>query len=329
VKPPTRPSKRLAFTRYAYWFLLSYLLAALAWWFIELWKQNDEMFAFKSAQLDSRHPAYRERLGLIRDERERNRAQYIGEGAIFLVLTVIGAVYVYRSVRREMRINESHKNFMMAVTHELKTPIAITRLNLETLNRHRLDEEKKRSLVDRTLQETSRLNDLCNNILLSSQLDAGGYKMSEEELDLSGLLSEVVDDFRSRFPSRSIGADIPSGTDIRGDRLLLVLAFNNLVENAIRYTPKEGSVRLTLEPSKDSAEIRVLDEGPGIPKEEKPRVFERFYRMGSEANRRTKGTGLGLYLTRRIVADHGGTIWVEDNEPVGSTFVVQLPNKSS
>ncbi len=321
--------RRLTLTRYAYWFLLSYLLAALAWWFIELWKQNEEMFAFKTAQLGRNDPAYTERLALIRDERERNRAQYIGEGAIFLVLTVIGAVYVYRSVRREMRINESQKNFMMAVTHELKTPIAITRLNLETLNRHRLDEERKKNLIDRTLQETSRLNDLCDNILLSSQLDAGGYKKSEERLDLSALLSEVVDDFRGRFPSRSIDADIPPGFPIMGDRLLLALAFSNLVQNAIRYSPEGSPVRLTLETKNEAAEIRVRDAGPGIPREERTRVFERFYRMGSEENRRTKGTGLGLYLTRRIVGDHGGTIQIEDNEPVGSTFVVHLPKNSS
>ena len=320
---------RLALTRYAYWFLLSYLLAALAWWFIELWKQNEEMFAFKSAQLERKDPDYEERIALITDERERNRAQYIGEGAIFLILTVIGAVYVYRSVRREMRINDSHKNFMMAVTHELKTPIAITRLNLETLNRHRLDEERKRNLIDRTLQETARLNDLCDNILLSSQMDAGGYMKSEEELDLSEILSEVVEDFRGRFPSRAIDAEIAPGFPIVGDRLLLALAFNNLVENAIRYSPEGSPVRLTLESKDESAEIRVRDAGTGIPREERTRVFERFYRMGAEEKRRNKGTGLGLYITRRIVGDHGGTIHIEDNEPLGSTFVIHLPKKPS
>lgn len=324
---PSKAGKRFALTRYVYWFLLSYLLAALAWWFIELWKQNEEMFAFKSAQLDTRDPSHRERLALVIDERERNRAQYIGEGAIFLVLTVIGAVYVYRSVRREMRLNDSQKNFMMAVTHELKTPIAITRLNLETLNRHRLDDERKKELIGRTLDETSRLNDLCDNILLSSQLDAGGFQMNMEEVDLSKLVSTAVDEFRGRFPGRMLGVDIQTGVDVRGDRLLLTLAFNNLVENAIRYSQDGAAVHITLHASDVEAVVCVSDEGPGIPKEERKRVFERFYRMGPEEKRRTKGTGLGLYLTRRIVGDHGGTIRVEDNDPVGSTFVIQLPRK--
>lgn len=327
MNKPSKAGRRFGLARYVYWFLLSYLVAALAWWFIELWKQNEEMFAFKSAQLDSRDHSYPERRALVIDERERNRAQYIGEGAIFLALTVIGAVYVYRSVRREMRINDSQKNFMMAVTHELKTPIAITRLNLETLNRHRLDDDRKRDLIDRTLHETARLNDLCDNILLSSQLDAGGFKMNMEDVDLSTLVSAAVQDFRGRFPARMLGADIRTGVYIRGDRLLITLAFNNLVENAIRYSPDVSPVHISLHASDMEAEVRVCDEGPGIPKEERKRVFERFYRMGSEEKRRTKGTGLGLYLTRRIVGDHGGAIRVEDNDPVGSTFVIQLPRK--
>lgn len=322
-----RTSGRFALTRYVYWFLLSYLVAALAWWFMELWRQNEDMYAFKSAQLDRNDPSHSALLSQIGDERERNRAQYIGEGAMFLVLTVIGAVYVYRSVRREMRINSSQKNFMMAVTHELKTPIAITRLNLETLNRHRLDDERRRHLIDRTIQETARLNDLCENILLSSQLDAGGLKMNEEPLNLSSLLREAVDDFQGRFPERRVGAGIQQDVEVVGDRLLLALAFNNLVENAIRYSPEGAPVEVTLKAGQATAEVRVSDKGPGIPEEERKRVFERFYRIGSENERRTKGTGLGLYLTRRIVGDHGGTIRVEDNEPVGSTFVIQMPIK--
>lgn len=326
---PPSPGRRFAITRYVYWFLLSYLIAALAWWFIELWQQNEEMFAFKSAQLDTHDSDYGSRLSVIRDELERNRAQYIGEGAIFLVLTVIGAVYVYRSVRKEIRMKDSQQNFMMAVTHELKTPIAITRLNLETLNRHRLDDEKRRSLIDKTLQETARLNDLCDNILLSSQLDAGGFKMNAEPLDLSALLSEVVGDFQVRFPSRRIHADIQPGLRLLGDRLLIVLAVNNLVENAIRYSPVDTSVGIVLQDREQTAVIRVSDEGPGIPDDEKNRVFERFYRMGAEEKRRTKGTGLGLHLTRKIVEDHRGGIRVEDNLPVGSTFVVHLPKSKT
>jgi signal transduction histidine kinase len=144
-------------------------------------------------------------------------------------------------------------------------------------------------------------------------------------LDLSALLTEVVGDFQVRFPSRRIHADIQPGLRLLGDRLLIVLAVNNLVENAIRYSPVDTSVGIVLQDREQTAVIRVSDEGPGIPDDEKKRVFERFYRMGAEEKRRTKGTGLGLHLTRKIVEDHRGGIRVEDNLPVGSTFVVHLP----
>jgi signal transduction histidine kinase len=171
---PFSKKKRLAIITIAYWFLLSYLIAALAWWFIELWQQNSEMFLFKKELLQQNDPSYPLMIQRITEERDLNNAQYIGEGFMFLLLTLMGAIFVYRATRRQIRLNNQQQNFMMALTHELKTPIAITKLNLETLNRHALDTEKQKKIIDSTLQETNRLNDLCNNILLSSQLDAGG-----------------------------------------------------------------------------------------------------------------------------------------------------------
>ena len=322
-----RRTGRLTVTTYVYWFLLSYLIAALAWWFIELWQQNEAMYEIRTSTLDLQDPPHSRKMDALRDELERNRAQYIGEGVAFLVLTAAGAVFVFRSVRKGIRMKDAQQNFMMAVTHELKTPIAVTRLNLETLNRHRLDEEKRRHIIDRALQETTRLNDLCENILLSSQLDAGGFKVNSEDIDLDAALTESVHDFRTRFPERTMEAHMDSKSIVRADRLLLTLALNNLIENAIRYSPGNTTVTVTSASLGDAAEIRVSDLGPGIPREEKGRIFDRFYRMGAENRRTSKGTGLGLYLTRRIVRDLGGDIHVEDNVPMGTAFVIRLPKE--
>src|SRR5206468_421835 len=113
---------------------------------------------------------YRNELAKIEDIRKRNIAKYIGEGSTFLLLILFGAVFIYRSVRRQFELQQQQQNFVMAVTHELKTPIAVSRLNLETLLRHELDEQKKAKLIRMTLQETLRLDTLINNILLSLQL---------------------------------------------------------------------------------------------------------------------------------------------------------------
>ena len=111
---------------------------------------------------------------------------------------------------------------------------------------------------------------------------------------------------------------------IKGDPLLLQLAVNNLIDNAIKYSGKEKMVLMQLSRGKTDAIIKVKDEGEGIGSREKARVFEKFYRKGSESTRSTKGTGLGLYLTQKIIKDHGGSIWVEDNAPSGCIFVIKL-----
>jgi signal transduction histidine kinase len=316
--------KRLALITVVYWFLLAYLLAALAWWFIELWQQNEEMYRFKKDLVHASDPSYPLMMERIRLERDRNIAQYIGEGATFLLLTLAGAVFVYRATRRQIRMNAQQQNFMMAVTHELKTPIAVAKLNLETLGRHELDREKQQKIIRSALQETNRLNDLCNNILLSSQLEAGGYEVNRETCNLSKLAEEIVHAFRQRFPSREIVASVEADIHAEADMLMMRLAMNNLLDNALKYAPEDKPIRVRLSAVGNQAEFAVQDEGPGIPDSEKARIFERFYRIGQESTRSSKGTGLGLYLTRKIVEDHHGSIFVQDNLPQGSTFIIRM-----
>jgi two-component system, OmpR family, sensor histidine kinase CiaH len=321
--------RRFAIITIVYWFLLSYLIAALTWWFIELWEQNREMYLFKKELLLQNDPSYPLMIQRITEERDRNNAQYIGEGMMFLFLTVVGAIFVYRATRRQIRLNTQQQNFMMAVTHELKTPIAITKLNLETLIRHQLDEPRQKKIIGNTLQETNRLNDLCNNILLSSQLDAGGFHLNKENTDLSQLVKETIDDFRQRFPKREFTAAITENLVIEADHLLLRLALNNLVENALKYSPAEKSIQATLTEDQKFIRMSVKDEGAGIASAEKKKIFEKFYRIGDENTRKAKGTGLGLYLTSKIINDHQGIVFVEDNIPAGSTFVIQLPKNKA
>jgi signal transduction histidine kinase len=326
---PFFKKKRLAIVTIVYWFLLSYLIAALAWWFIELWQQNSEMYLFKKELIQQNDPSYPLMMQRITAERDLNNAQYIGEGMMFLLLTLAGAIFVYRATRRQIRLNNQQQNFMMAVTHELKTPIAITKLNLETLNRHTLDAEKQKKIIDNTLQETNRLNDLCNNILLSSQLEAGRFRLNKEHSNLSDIIIEITDDFRQRFPKRQITREIEENVYFETDHLLLQLALNNLLENALKYSPAEKNIHVALSCNDKNIRISFSDEGQGIPDTEKKKIFDKFYRIGDENTRKTKGTGLGLYLTQKIVEDHGGSVFVSDNIPSGSNFVILFPVKKS
>jgi signal transduction histidine kinase len=256
------------------------------------------------------------------NEHSRNHSKYIGEGIIFLLLILVGAAYVYRSVRKQFNLQQQQQNFMMAVTHELKTPISVTRLNLETLQKYSLDPEKQKKIIRNTLDETARLNFLTNNILIAAQLENTRFKSSKEELDFCGLFNDCITDFRKRYPERTFIDEIEADCDLKGDALLLQMLINNLLENAVKYSPRDTPITATLKHFRSGIELSVKDEGPGIRDEEKSRIFNKFYRVGDESTRKTKGTGLGLYICRKIARAHNGNITVSDNIPHGSIFKV-------
>ena len=320
--------KRLAVAITVYWFLLAYIVAGLAWWFIDLENQNRQMTTYKIQRLDPADLHYHDRATAIYSEQKKKTTGHVGEGSTFLLVVLLGALFVYREVRRQIRLQLQQQNFMMALTHELKTPIAVTKLNLETLRKHKLDEQRQQKMIQAALQETDRLDVLANNILVASQLEGGGYIQSKEPLDLSGLVEASMQEFRHRFPERHWEEHIEPGCTILGDPLLLELLVSNLVENALKYAPRESVIGIVLEHKGRHTLLSVKDRGPGIPDEEKKRIFDKFYRTGQESTRQTKGTGLGLYLCLKIAQDHKATLKVADNSPVGSIFTVTFKMSS-
>lgn len=325
---PEESKRKFQLITIVYWILLTYIIAALVWWFFSLYTQNEAMYDLRKLELKMNTKLsstdFQNELVKIDEQRKRNITKYIGEGGTFLILILIGAVYIYRSVRRQFRTQQQQQNFMMAITHELKTPISVSRLNLETLQRHKLDEEKKEKLLNMTMQETLRLDNLINNILISSQLDGHSYRISKEELNFSDLVNDVAHHFAMRYHDRKFVQQIKDDIDITGDPLLLKLLVSNLLENANKYSPKEKAITIELNEDVEAIHLSVKDEGCGIGDAEKKNVFKKFYRIGDERTRTTKGTGLGLYLCKKIAEDHGGSITVEDNHPQGSNFTVSF-----
>jgi two-component system, OmpR family, sensor histidine kinase CiaH len=307
-----------------YWFLLAYVLAALIFWFIALNRQNRQMTKYEMERLNPSASNYSEQVKKLDSVERRKTAQYAGEGAIFFLLIVAGAVFVFRAVQRQLKISQEQQNFMMALTHELKTPIAVAKLNLETLQKRKLDEQQQQRLIQTTLQETNRLNALCNNMLLSSQIEAGGYRITSEDTNISEVISGCVQDFMIRYPQHNIISDIRDDLFINGDRLLLQMMVNNLIDNAIKYAPKELPVTIVLSETDNNIILQVKDEGKGIAAEEKEKIFDKFYRIGNAATKAAKGTGLGLYLSRKIAKQHNANITVTDNVPSGTIFTVRL-----
>jgi signal transduction histidine kinase len=272
-------------------------------------------------------PDYHNQLAEAQDFKRRKIAQYLGEGSIFLLLILVGAVFVFRAFRNQIRFAQQQQNFMMAVTHELKTPIAATRLNLETLKKRKLDEEKQKILINSAIQETDRLNELTNNILLASRMEGGKQQFQSEWIDIPAMIPEIERQLKVRYPMRNFEVAFETSQDlkVKGDDLMLRILISNLLDNAIKYTDETAGITLDIHADNTSIIFSVSDTGPGIPAGEKEKIFEKFYRMGSERNRTAKGTGLGLYLCRKIVNGLKGRIWVEDNFPNGAVFKVQIP----
>ncbi len=320
--PDDIQKRKLLTITIVYWVLLLYIIAALVWWFVALNQQNHALTITRLLELKQDDPTYAIQVDKILAIEQRKTTQYIGEGVTFFILIVIGAVFVYRATRKQIHLSGQQQNFMMAITHELKTPIAITKLNLETLQKRKLEESQQQKLIQNTLHEANRLNLLCSNILFASQLDAGAYTFTKNTVNFSDVVEGCVSDFKQRFPNRPISAAIMDNVEVYGEELLLQMLVNNLLENALKYAPKETAVVVELTASPKEVILKVKDNGPGISDEEKTKVFDKFYRIGSENVRKTKGTGLGLYLCKKIASDHNANIMVTNNQPQGCIFAV-------
>ena len=307
-----------------YWVFLTYMIAAFIWWYVSLEKQNNEIAAIKFQSIQLNDPSIAVKTQSIQDFQIRKKKQFIGEGLTFLILFLVGAIYVYRSLLKQLRYADQQQNFMMAVTHELKTPIAISHLNIETLLKRELDTPQQVKLLEATLKETKRLDNLSTNILLTSQLDMGKYEANKQLLDFSELLRQTIKSFQDRYPTRICNTVIEDNLHLQGEPLLIQLLINNLIDNAHKYAPISEPIYISLNLHDNKIQLMVKDLGPGIEDSSKNKVFEKFYRIGDETTRSTKGSGLGLYLCKKITAFHNATIHLTNNLPTGSIFTVNF-----
>ncbi len=314
---------------FLYFLLLVYIIAAIVFWGISLNKQSAVIVKNEIETLHSHidsvsNPnAYNSELRAIKERENTRKRQYLGEGATFLAIILIGAMVVYSSIKSNHRLSNQQRNFILSVTHELKSPIAAVKLNLQTIAKRQLDESTQKKLISRSIEEADRLDDLCNNLLLASQMENRHFTSTEEEFDLSETLRGCVQAYQQRSKNNFV-IQLEEACFTTGDRILWKLAINNLLENAVKYSPSDSSIKVELSRNDDDLVLSVADEGSGIPDSEKTKIFKKFYRVGNENSRKTKGTGLGLYLTARIVEQYKGTILVRDNIPSGSIFEITV-----
>lgn len=220
-------------------------------------------------------------------------------------------------------------NFLYHVTHELRTPLTNIQAYVETLSKPAFDDEAtRRECYNVIMSETRRLSRLVEDILSISQLEVGTALVEMDELDLARLVRQMIQDNLGAADEKDIELSLklpPKVPKIRGDKQRLSVLVNNLVGNAIKYTPRGGQVGVTLTLDESRVRIVVSDTGVGIAEQDQPHVFEKFYRAAATDIQAIPGTGLGLAIAREVARLHGGEIRLESAVGKGSTFTVELP----
>lgn len=253
----------------------------------------------------------------------KRMAMVLGEGAVFLLVLLLGLWQIRRSIKKQLTLGQRQKNFMLSVTHELKTPLAANKLYLQTIAKRELDPEKKNELLGKAIEENQRLEKMIDKILNATRLENRTLTLHKEKFNLNILLNSISERFTSLYPDIQISLETKPIPDINADQFLIETAVNNLVENAIKYG---GGNAITVYSKKSDGFINfgVKDLGPGIPREQREEIFTKFYRGGDEDTRSTKGTGLGLFIVKQIISLHNGSVQYRDNLPTGADFQINL-----
>lgn len=234
---------------------------------------------------------------------------------------------LYEETQQAIQVRDQ---FLSVAAHELKTPmtsiLGTTQLLLRRLERTRSVEDRELNTLRLLANQTHRLNRLVDSLLNLSRLEAGQLTIDHDKVDVAALVRRTVDEMSLAIETHNVecvGADQP--LLVTGDELRLEQVLQNLLQNAIKYSPNGGKISIHLEPYQDMALISIADQGLGIPETALPQLFNRFYRAENPAFKLISGIGLGLYVVREIVKMHGGTVEVESTEGQGSTFTVRLP----
>lgn len=319
--------------------VIAYMLVAFSWWSVLLYVKNRDAFQAKSEYLQlvmAAENAVQNRQDFLQSPEYKDlQAKYkrqewmiFGEAAVFIISLVIGVYMINRGYNKEMVAAQQRRNFLLSITHELKSPIASIRLVLETLLKRQLKKEQIVHFGQNALKETDRLNDLVNNLLLAAKIETA-YQPHLEIIEINEFFKDLCARMQSKFPKAQIHfhSKLPD-TYIRGDELALTSIGVNLIENGIKYNLENPIINIQLSTQAQKIILEFSDNGIGISEEEKKKIFQQFYRIGSEDTRKTKGTGLGLYIVAQMVKAFNGKISVLDNKPQGTLFRIEWPQEA-
>jgi two-component system phosphate regulon sensor histidine kinase PhoR len=250
--------------------------------------------------------------------------------SVFLIgLTVISFVLLYRNMKKQQRLAELKNDFISNITHELKTPIATVGVAIEALKNFNAmqNPERTKEYLDISSNELQRLNLLVDKVLKLSMFEKKEIQLNIEPLDLKALTDEVLASMRLQLEKRNASVTLShSGSSfIEGDKLHLLSVIFNLVDNALKYSPENPQIKIDIAEKENNLELRIADNGLGVPDEYKSKVFEKFFRVPAGNVHNIKGYGLGLSYAASVINKHGGTIQATNNDGGGTIFIITLP----
>ncbi|MFT5184146.1 MAG: two-component system sensor histidine kinase CiaH [Flavobacteriales bacterium] len=307
--------------RILFYLLAGYVILQFVWWAFTLISLNEELRMFWQINQDLGGASM-----LEEDYFSKRFFMIIGEGVVFLTILIAGMIFVHRYMKREALIAKAERNFVLSVSHELKTPLASVRLMLQTLLKKDLPEAKRIEIINTAIADNKRLSSITDNVLVVARMEQGDTLYVKEKVDLTALVKRSLKSLvETVLRKHKVTINLAENVIVNGDQDLLESVIINLVDNASKYSAKGTDICIELVQKGGRAIIEISDHGLGIAKDEKEHVFKRFYRSGEESVRRSKGTGLGLFIVNQIVKAHLGKISIEDNQPQGSVFQVSLP----
>jgi K+-sensing histidine kinase KdpD len=288
-----------------FYILGAYVVLQFVWWGYHLIELTEEL---------KKEPA----------EIAKRITMIFGEGLVFFGILIFGLSKIRSSIIKELRLSERQNNFLLSVTHELKTPLAANKLYLQTILKRKLDEQSKTDLLQKAVQENERLELMIDNILNASRIENKALQPIKEEKNLSEIMNSVVDRFHRRNQKEFITCEIESGIVVPVDVFFMETILNNLIENAIKYGTIEKGISVYLFRKNHDILFGVKDQGPGISKELQKQIFYKFFRAGNEETRMKKGSGLGLFIVSELVRMHDAKIIYKENSPSGANFEITL-----
>jgi two-component system, OmpR family, phosphate regulon sensor histidine kinase PhoR len=296
-----------------FYILAAYILLQLSWWAYLLIDLNKEYYTLRQQILPSTDQSI-----------VNNKIMMIaGEGSVFLIFLLIGIYTIQKSLRKELSFAQQQQNFLLSVSHELRSPIASIKLYLQTIKIRELEKTKQNEMIDKSIEDTERLNNLIDKILLANLVDSKKNHFDFAQRNISKIAFETIERLKETIGKRhTTNLEIENDIYLNTDETLFISILVNIYENAVKYSSYETKIKVSLQMINSNIIFKVTDKGIGIPEVENKNIFKKFYRIGNENTRNTKGTGLGLYIVKNILEMHKASIASYSAGDGGTVFEV-------